>query len=281
MGNAEGIPLKTYSSVKSDPFGIAVALSLEAFKVHWALPTTIFNLRREIYRKEAENMEKDRIDNFDVIGSGATQGQEDHGAELARIAALRKKNFRRAIASAISFIVVSIILFSAQSFAYFSDDISSGANRIAAGNVDIDLVEMMDDGHGGQVTYTAPVSVMPATTYSKIVTVKNSGDLPVYIRVKLEKIASDPTDLPAGWENFIVCNINSDDWTFHNGYYYYKVEIKAGETTESLFDKVAFAAAMGNEFVGKTVSFKITSEATQSTDNGIGPIDAEGWPAVN
>ena len=222
-------------------------------------------------------MEEKRIDMEDL----SKQTVETEVSAAERLAALKKKNIRRSIVSAISFMVVSVIIFSAQSFAYFSADVSLDPMRLAAGNVDIDLVEMMDDGHGGQVTYTAPVSVVPAGSYSKIVTVKNSGDLPVYVRVKLEKIANDPTGLKDGWEKLIACNFNTSEWTYKDGYYYYNDVLGAGDTTEALFDRIAFAASMGNEFVGKAVSFKIISEATQSNGNGSSAIDAQGWPVTH
>ena len=212
------------------------------------------------------------------VPNGGENELAERESELVRLAAIKKKNTMRAIVSAIAFIVVTLIIFSAESFAYFSDNATSGTNRIAGGSVDVELITLTQIG-STDPAYTAPVTVMPATTVDKTVTVKNMGELPVYVRVKLDKKISDESGLPAGWQEMITCNLNLTDWTYKDGYYYYNEAISMGESTEALFDKVAFAASIGNEFVGKTVSFSIISEATQANGNGGSALDAQGWPA--
>ena len=192
---------------------------------------------------------------------------------------LRKKAFRRVAVSAVSLAVVTTVLYSARSLAYFTDTSASKGNRIEAGIVNIDLVEMMDDGNGGLTSYTDPVQVLPSATVSKVVSVKNTGDLPVYIRIKLEKTVNDESGLPANWQDKISCNLNLTDWTLLDGYYYYNRALEAGQTTEPLFSEVTFAASMGNEFVNKTLQFTVTSQATQVYENGGNALDAVGWPA--
>ena len=208
-----------------------------------------------------------------------------NSSELAKMAKQKKKTLLRSLVSGIAFIVVTVILFSAQSLAYFTDQSNSEKNRLAAGTVDINLIEMMDDGQGGQVTYTDPEAIMPATSVSKIVTVKNMGNLPVYVRIKIDKVISNENELPDGlkstWKNLISCNFNTTEWTYKDGYYYYNEALRAGETTEALFDRVAFAASMGNEFINKTISFSVISEATQADGNGTDVFTASGWPAAS
>ena len=161
-----------------------------------------------------------------------------YASESAKYAAKRKKNIMRIVVAVLALLVVSIVIFSAQSFAYFSDSVGSTSNKIEAGNVEIDIVEMMSDGMGGLVSYTDPIRVMPASSVSKIVTVKNSGELAVYVRIALDKTVNDPAGLPAGWEQLISCNINSADWQFVDGYYYYTDVLAPGQTTSPLFDQV-------------------------------------------
>ena len=195
-----------------------------------------------------------------------------------KLLALKKKNSRRMIVSAIALVVVTVVIFSTTSLAYFSDQVDSHGNVIASGNVEIALVETMDDGNGGTVTYTDPVRVMPATTVSQAVSVKNAGSLPVYVRVKLEKTVDDAAGMSAGWESKISCNINQTDWTLKDGYYYCNRPLQVGETTPPLFEEILFAASMGNEFVNKTVRFVVTSQATQADANGSIAWEAMGWP---
>lgn len=202
----------------------------------------------------------------------------------------KKKAFARSLISIIAFTVVSIIIFSAQTVAYFSENRNSGANTIKSGNVDIDLIEMTETANG-VVQYTNPVSVMPATSVSKIVSVYNAGTLPVYVRIKVVKtINKDENSVPANWQDMIACNYNVDNeattdvkegaWTYYDGYYYYNLPLAAGQSTASLFDTVIFSPAMGNEFTNSQMTMAVICEATQASGNYAAPWQADGWPAA-
>ena len=198
---------------------------------------------------------------------------------LMRFNQQKKKNIVRIVASVVAFAFISIVFLSVQSLAYFSDKIESGSNKISSGNVEINLIETVGDVQSGQASHTEPISIMPASSVSQTVTVKNSGSLSVYVRVSLEKIVNDPTGLPIGWEDKISCNINLADWQFIDGYYYYNRVLSPGQTTVALFDKVSFAASMGNEFVNKSVVITVVAEAVQVGSNGSSASDAVGWPS--
>ena len=199
----------------------------------------------------------------------------------------RKKSIRNSIISIIAFALVTVALFSAQTYAYFTADVESNQNRIASGKLDIELIELKNTAQG-ETVYVNPVEFMPATEVSKIVKVKNTGDLPVYIRVKIEKsINKDVNAIPVDWENLITCDFALDDpdtaemealWTYHDGYYYYNMPLDAGSATVPLFEHVYFSAAMGNEFANSKIGFTVKCEATQANGNGTTAWEAVGWP---
>lgn len=206
----------------------------------------------------------------------------------------RSRALLRTLLSFVALIVVTIILFSAQTIAWFSDSVSSSDAAIKAGTLDIDLIEMADS----DTAYTTdPVAVMPATSVPKIVTVANKGSLEVYVRIKLEltitktpEHSDEQTLIPSDWKKYVECHFNltpenADDkayWYLHeDGYYYYMKPLAPGEETEFLFNSVLFAPAMGNEFTNTTISFVVTAEATQTFDNGTTPLQAEGWPTTD
>ena len=194
--------------------------------------------------------------------------------------AAKKKSFKRSLISMLAITVVAIIIFSAQTVAYFTDDNSTGKNVIQSGNLDIELIEMTEVG-GSQVLYTNPVSVMPATSVSKIVSVHNAGTLPVYVRVSLETAIhqhNQEKNLPDYWQSLITCNINAEYWTYQNGYFYYNLPLEPGKSTAPLFDTVSFSPAMGNEFTNSEITLTVTSEATQSNGTGETATTATGWP---
>ena len=201
----------------------------------------------------------------------------------------KKKSFRNSIISIAALTFVTVAIFSAQTYAYFTDNTASNNNRIVSGNLDIEPIEMQDTQQG-QIAYVNPVSIMPATDVSKIVSVQNSGSLPVYIRIKIEKSINKPAnEIPADWEDLISCNFKLDNvdtpdkieglWTYHDGYYYYNNTLAAGSTTSPLFDTVSFSPAMGNEFTNSEIRFTVICQATQANGNSDSPLTAWGWPS--
>ena len=201
----------------------------------------------------------------------------------------KKKSFRNSMISIAALSFVTVAIFSAQTYAYFTENANSDDNRIVSGNLDIELIEMQNTQQG-QVAYVNPVSIMPATSVSKIVSVQNSGSLPVYIRVKIEKsINKSENEIPEGWENLITCNFKLDNvdtpetmeglWTYHDGYYYYNNALTPGSTTAPLFDTVHFSHEMGNEFTNSEIRFAVICQATQANGNSDSALTAWGWPS--
>ena len=126
---------------------------------------------------------------------------------------VKNKKVKKSLISILAFLLVVVALFSAQTYAFLTDSNSSGKNILTASKLDIELIEMQNTDNG-QTTYVNPVAIMPATEVSKIVTVKNTGTLPVYLRIKIEKSINKPDDqLPDNWRDLISCNFNLDDPT--------------------------------------------------------------------
>jgi len=219
-------------------------------------------------RKEIEELTK-RVDSQPIDKSIAAQSSEMKKA---------KKSFKKSLASTVAFAVLTIVLFSAQTYAYFTSAVKDDNNKIESGILDVSLIEMTDPGTG-ETEYVNPVEIMPATSVSKIVKVKNSGDLPVFIRMKIDKSINKPENtLPDNWEDLISCDINTDAWTYRNGYYYYNEALESGSVTIPLFKNVYFSADMGNEFTNSQILFTVRCEATQRNGNGVDPLEAKGWP---
>ena len=193
----------------------------------------------------------------------------------------KDKSFKNSMILMLVLIFATIIIFTAQTYAYFSDSISSEQNRIAAGKLDVELIEMQN-GEISQTAYAEPIRIMPATSVSKTVRVKNNGTLPIYVRIKIEKtINKSENEIPDGWEELIVCDFNTTDgpWIYHEGYYYYKVSLDAGSTTAQLFDTVSFSKDMGNQFENSEIGFAVLCQATQANGNSDDPLTAWGWPS--
>ena len=205
-------------------------------------------------------------------------------------ASLKKKDkkFIRSLIYVNLFTLVIIAIFSAQTYSYFSQSVVSPINEIAAGKLDMEIIEL-DNNDNGQVFDVSPIKMLPATGVGKKVSVKNTGTLPIYVRIKIEKSINKPeNEMPSGWKELIECNYKIDDtatpdvteglWVYHDGYYYYSTSLDAGITASPLFDTVYFSKDMGNQFENSEVSFKIVCQATQTSGNSDSPLTAVGWP---
>lgn len=217
------------------------------------------------------------------VSSTNTVAETDH--KNASSLKLKKKLFKRSFICLIALVIASAIHFSAWTVAYFGENVTAGYSTIKAGNVDILLIETMQ-GADGITAYMDPVSIMPATSVSKMVSVKNAGDLPIYIRIKLDMTIEDESNKPADWKDLIRCTYGesdacNSDWILKNdGYYYYKNALETGESA-ALFDTVHFSPAMGNQFTNQKFVLRITSEATQANGNGTSAQTAAGWPTAS
>lgn len=168
---------------------------------------------------------------------------------------------------------------------YFTS-VDSAHNVITTGGIEIELQEWMenpDPGEDGEELIAFPADgitdVMPGTSVSKIVRVKNIGSNPAYIRLQVDK-----TITPAQAEgdvtldpDLVALNFNTTAWTYQGGYYYYNEALDPDDTTPDLFTTVTFDSDMDNPYQGCTVDIEITAYATQVANNGTSALTATLW----
>lgn len=185
-------------------------------------------------------------------------------------------------------LVLALLVIAASAYvtlAYFTAD-DQVTNVITAGNVKIELCEMMTTENGDALVPFEDVSgVMPGTEVSKIVTVKNTGNNAAYVRVSVNSLIKDANDiedelLTDRLDSYIELDINTENWTYmDDGYYYYNTALEAGAETEPLFTTVKYLEKMPNEYQNTTLEMNITAYATQKANNGSNVFEASGWPA--
>ena len=175
---------------------------------------------------------------------------------------------------ALAVLAIYVATLAAGTIAYFTSA-GTAHNVITTGAVAIELKEWADEAK------TKPFenldNVMPGTDATKIAEVKNTGESPAWIRVKLEKSIT----LKEGGEadlSLLGLDINTTGWTEKDGYYYYNEILQPGETTAPLFTKVTFDAKMGNEYQNAKAEIDLTAQAVQSANNGKTVMEAAGWP---
>lgn len=159
-------------------------------------------------------------------------------------------------------------------------------NVITTGGVGIELVEKTKDSNGAEVDFPEEGvdGVMPGTSVSKIVKVKNNGAADAWIRVEIESLIknSEGKELPLMIEEtdeLVMEYTVLDGWIDGgDGYYYYKDIVAPGEFTGLLIESVDFHPLMGNEYQNCTANIIISAQAVQSDNNGNSVADAKGWP---
>lgn len=178
-----------------------------------------------------------------------------------------------------AFIMGIIAVLSLGTTAYFTTD-STAVNVITAGNIKIALLETaFRDGETEKIPFENKISIVPDTSVSKIVTVKNTGERPEYVRVSVEKeILLSDGDTVENASSLIQTDFNTEYWTEHDGFWYYNKVLEGGQETEPLFTEASFSKDMNNRYQNSTALIDVKAFAVQSDHNGDSPTEAVGWP---
>ena len=178
-------------------------------------------------------------------------------------------------------IVICLSLLTSGTLAYFTTA-DTARNVITTGGVDIEIVEQQLVGDQLKPFPDEPIRVMPATSVSKIVTVK-SLEQTAWIRAKYTVTVYDPNkkvmDIPEEELNrVIVIEPDSKNWTYKNGWWYCNTAVGAGKETAPLFETVAFSSPdMDNKYQLCTVTVDVNAQAVQKANNGTTVQEANGW----
>lgn len=181
--------------------------------------------------------------------------------------------------SVVAILAIFLAIMSAGTWAYFTTS-EQVHNVITTGSVDITLNEWADEAK--TTPFEDLVGILPGRQVTKIPEVVNSGENPVFVRVKLTKTitwADEVENLDGVDLSKVSLDLNDEDWAEQDGYYYYRKILLPGEVTEPLFTTVTFDATMDNIFQNAQIHIDIAAQAVQSANNGTDPLKALGWPA--
>ena len=184
----------------------------------------------------------------------------------------------------IAVVVLLLAMAIGSTTAYFNTS-KVATNIITAGNVEIELVEKTRTAEG--LKPFEPISgAMPGKSYSKIVTVKNLSEQPLFVRIRVEKAI---TPAPGSEAQLSPDMIHIDElekpnanWTKQGDYWVYNKILnpmgEAGSETEPLFENVTFDKDMDNIYQNCKVEIKVSAQAVQQKNNGEDQLAADGWP---
>lgn len=186
---------------------------------------------------------------------------------------------------AFAVVVICLSILASTTLAYFTDT-DTARNVITSGGVDIAIEEWQQTTEG-LVPYPKdkPITVMPATTVSKIVTVKNN-EAQSFIRVKLKltikgsagkEMSLSETEL----EKIIHLAMNTQDWMLKDGWWYYGSAVNTEAATTPLMTGVSFDGInITNEYQNCTLEINVYAQAVQAANNSANALESLGWPEV-
>jgi predicted ribosomally synthesized peptide with SipW-like signal peptide len=190
---------------------------------------------------------------------------------------------RRLLITAVAVLALSLAAYG--TLAYLTGS-ATAQNVITSGSVEIELLDQT--ASNAKISFpTEGLKVMPGTTVSKEVSVKNLSS-ECWVRVKLVKTIKleNQEALQSEWDP-VTLNLNKGDganqWTdAGGGYYYYNSPLAVGAETSKLFTTATFDKGMGNEFQNASLAIQVYAEAVQTANNDI-PADGDvtkvqGWP---
>lgn len=177
----------------------------------------------------------------------------------------------------IAILAITVATLASTTLAYFNAE-STAHNVITTSGVDIEIQEWADEKKETPFPEDGITGVMPGATKTKIAEVKNTGGAPAWIRVKIEKKielkGTDAVDL-----DLVKLDIDTDNWTEKDGWYYYNEKVPANAVTEPIFTTVTFDTTMGNEYQNSKATVTVYAQAVQYDNNGTTVTEAQGWPA--
>lgn len=182
-----------------------------------------------------------------------------------------------------SVLAICVAILAAGTIAFFNAE-DTAHNVITSGSVNIAVVETMLDGTELKAFPEEGITgVMPGSTVSKIVSIRNTGRSDAWIRVRVSIEVKDGEGLPLD-TGVVGFTVEGPWFNGEDGYYYYSEAVPAERETQVLFREVRFDPDMGNEYQNCTAYIKIEAEAVQTANNPIpdgGTVrDVAGWPGA-
>lgn len=158
--------------------------------------------------------------------------------------------------------------------AYYTT-IGRATNVVTSGSLKMQICEKTADGSDFP---EEGVYIIPGDIISKQVSVQNICGTPFYLRVKLIHGSTNEALNP---EECLKMDINTTDWSYVDGYYYFNRILQPGEFTPNLFTQVEIVGSQVDQtHVGSMLSITVNAQAVQSQNNPADyPWEAQGWPA--
>ncbi|MEO1769946.1 hypothetical protein [Candidatus Enterococcus ferrettii] len=125
----------------------------------------------------------------------------------------------------------------------------------------------------GYAAATDLPAVTPATVADQIPTVTGKNG------VQADTNGLGESEIRIGYSADVtdVATLGNDKWVYNkdDGWFYYTVPVKSGETTKNLLEKLVFESGMGTEYTNASYDLVVKMEAVQANADAL--TDSAGW----
>ncbi len=186
---------------------------------------------------------------------------------------------RRIIAvAAVCALCALAVIMAAQTISSTAHTVKSN-NIMTFGSVTIQTLETTLSADGREIAVPDTETMSESAPSSRIVRVKNIGDEPAFIRVKLSITAANSQGGEVSADHLASYVFDDPSWVERDGWYYFDSPLSPGQTTGALITAVQFDVREAQNIASDgMVHLDITAQGVQSKNNGESAFSAEGWP---
>ena len=179
-------------------------------------------------------------------------------------------------------LTIIIVLLSIASIVAFVSRSTIAKNVITFGNLKMQLIQttLNENNQEVEVENNENLNITNKPNLSRIVKIKNLGKHEFYARVSLHLIGVDEKNQEFEANNYVSYDINTEDWIYKDGWYYYKKIVKQNEFTSNLITEIDFDVnSITSKFYNAKFKLDINAEVVQAENNAENVLDALGWPS--
>lgn len=171
----------------------------------------------------------------------------------------KKKNIKLSKNKIILIAIIAVVAITGATYAWFVST-QSTQTEFTTGTVAIALTN----------TLAAPVKTLPGENITGNISIDNTSDVNVFLRMKLSVDESsggfyqdDDT-----FSDIFTLTV-SESWTKIGDYYYYEGPLTSGTDLSNILTAFSLSGNMSNAYQNKSFTLKLDAEAIQGTSNAV------------
>ncbi len=179
-------------------------------------------------------------------------------------------------------LLIFITIFSIFSTVAFITMKIDAKNIITFGSIKMELIEttLNKDNTEIKIENDDTIDITNISELSRVIRVKNLGKHDFFTRISLNLIGIDKDNVEFNASKYINYDINSTEWVYKDGWYYYKKIVTRDETTNGLLTNIRFDVnSITLNYPNGKFKLDIKAEAVQAENNSKDVLEVMGWPS--